>query len=1064
MDAVHLPSVRPGHGRYRMTHAQQPASPPWSVLSPEPDRGAGLGEGVRVLVVSDGTPAPDGGGMPDAHTERVAGLCRQLAGRAEIGYASAARLRARSLAADLRAMVTADGGWDIVAMPWSSPERDAERLKVRRAFEEVARNPDMPLFVAAAGHDGPGRLRFPASCPSVLAVGVGSDDGGPAAYCGTDGLGRKPQLLVPDARYATRCAAGPAPMRGTSAAVGIVAGLAAGLAKRLGSDGRRVPSPLLRAALLASAGPDGMLVGTPLLRQPGTGAAEPFCFELPGAAARLRLRLRAGADTVRIAAVAAGADEVVSGDTTPLWLPRAAGLSVTWAADGTIRRTNGAGWLVLDVAPGAGRDTVITLECPDPVTAYVAVGGAEAVDRIDPRLEKTGEPGVTAPAGRAGSGRPVVLGLSASHDASACLLRDGSPQVAVQQERVTRRKHDGVGHLSSRAAADYCLTSAGLTADDVDVFAFNAQPLLPGYVGLSVPSAAQSFDLFDPFDARTVYVSHHLAHAFSAFWGSPFEEAVVVVCDGSGGSVLGTDDLLVDGPGLREYLARGPEDRLPRIHVFSVYHFDRDGYRLLFRECADSFNVRVGSSSIGETYAAVSQYVFGDWQEGSGKLMGLAPWGKARNAGPSLLEPGPNGLPRFRSDWKDAYRAPGSGGPMDHADLAARIQADLEEALVARMRYAMSLVPGCRDLAYAGGVALNSVANDRIARDSGADRFFVFPAASDAGVSLGAAAAAHYRLTGSTRRRQAPYDDYLGHPYTQDDHDAAIGLVSDRVVTEPLELEAVADRIAAGDVVGWFQGGSEFGPRALGHRSVLADARSRDTWDFINAHIKFREDFRPLAPIVPEEVAAEYFDLDEPSPHMLRVVPVREKYREQLAAITHVDGTARVQTVSRDMNPRIHELLHLVGARTGFPVLVNTSLNRRGEPMIETPGQALDMLLGTRLSALVLGDRVVRRAPENEAPLTLRSRLVLAPGVRLRWEQDCAGSRLWITGGAEPAGLELPRWAFDTLSRAEPDRALGDYLPDCLVSARVGTDTALAFLTALRARCLLVVTREAVHD
>lgn len=272
MDAVHLPSVRPGHGRYRMTHAQQPASPPWSVLSPEPDRGAGLGEGVRVLVVSDGTPAPDGGGMPDAHTERVAGLCRQLAGRAEIGYASAARLRARSLAADLRAMVTADGGWDIVAMPWSSPERDAERLKVRRAFEEVARNPDMPLFVAAAGHDGPGRLRFPASCPSVLAVGVGSDDGGPAAYCGTDGLGRKPQLLVPDARYATRCAAGPAPMRGTSAAVGIVAGLAAGLAKRLGSDGRRVPSPLLRAALLASAGPDGMLVGTPLLRQPGTGA------------------------------------------------------------------------------------------------------------------------------------------------------------------------------------------------------------------------------------------------------------------------------------------------------------------------------------------------------------------------------------------------------------------------------------------------------------------------------------------------------------------------------------------------------------------------------------------------------------------------------------------------------------------------------------------------------------------------------------------------------------------------------------------------------------------------
>ncbi|MFV2117231.1 carbamoyltransferase C-terminal domain-containing protein [Streptomyces sp. Act-28] len=1044
-----------------MTDAQHPATPPWTVLTPEPDRGAKLGRGVRVLVVSDGTPAPGNDAATDPHTERVAELCRQLAGRAEIGYASAARLKARTLAADLRAMVTADGGWDIVAMPWSSPESDAERLGVRRAFEEVAQDPAMPLFVAAAGHDGPGRLRFPASCPSVLAVGIGSDNGGPAAYCGTDGMGRKPQLLVPDTLYATRSSVGPDPMRGTSAAVGIVAGLAAGLAERLGHDGRRVPSALLRAALLASAGPGGALVNTPLLRQPEVDAPGPSCFELPRAAARLRLRFRAGQTAARIAVVAAGTDEIVSGNTTPLWLPRAAELSVSVAgAAGTTQRVTDAGWLVLDVPPGAVSETVITVECPEPATAFVSIGGADAVEQIDHPLD---EADGTTPSARTGTGRPVVLGLSASHDASACLLRGGNPQVAVQQERVTRRKHDGTGHLASRAAADYCLTSAGLRADDVDVFAFNAQPLLPGYVGLSVPSAAQTFDLFDPFDERAVYVSHHLAHAFSAFWGSPFEEAVVVVCDGSGGSVLGSDDLLVDGPGLREYLARKTEDRLPRIHVFSVYHFDRDGYRLLFRECADSFNVRVGSSSIGETYAAVSQYVFGDWQEGSGKLMGLAPWGKPGNVGPSLLEPGPDGLPRFRSDWKDVYRSPGTGGPLDHADLAARIQADLEEALVARMRYAMSLVPGCGNLAYAGGVALNSVANDRVARESGADHLFVLPAASDAGVSLGAAAAAHYRLTGSTRRGSGPFSDYLGHPYTHDDHDAAIRLVSDRVVVEPLSPDAVADGIAAGEVIGWFQGGSEFGPRALGHRSVLADARSRDTWDFINAHIKFREDFRPLAPIVPEEVAAEYFDLDEPSPHMLRVVPVREEYREQLAAVTHVDGTARVQTVSRAANPRIHELLHLVGERTGFPVMVNTSLNRRGEPMIETPGQALDMLLGTRLSAMVLGDRLVRRAPEHEAPLSLRSRLALAPGVRLRWEQDAEGSRLRIIGGAEPAGLDLPKWAFTALSQAEAGRPLGAYLPACLDSTQTTTDTALTFLTALRARCLLVVTRETPH-
>ncbi|MEU3415469.1 carbamoyltransferase C-terminal domain-containing protein [Streptomyces sp. NPDC006658] len=1047
-----------------MTDASRPATPPWNALTPEPDRTAGLGTGVRVLVVSDGTPAP-GDAAADPHTERVAELCRQLAGRAELGYASAAHLKSRTLAADLRAMVTADGGWDIVAMPWSSPEPDAERLGVRRAFEEVARDPAMPLFIAAAGHDGPGRLRFPASCPSVLAVGVASDNGEPAAYCGTDGTGRKPQLLVPDILYATRSSAGPDPMRGTSAAVGVVAGLAAGLSGLLGRDGRRVPSASLRAALLASAGPGGVLADAPLTRQLSADGPGPSCFRLPRAATRLRLRARTVRAAVRVAVVTEGAEEAVSGDGTPLWLPRAAGLSVSVAGAGTSRRATGPGWLVLDVPPGADGEMVITVECPEPATAFVSVGGADTVEEIE---ERAGEPAQNAPAARraerTGTDRPVILGLSASHDASACLLRDGTPQVAVQQERVTRRKHDGAGHLSSRAAADYCLTSAGLRADDVDVFAFNAQPLLPGYVGLSVPSAARTFDLFDPFDERAVYVSHHLAHAFSAFWGSPFEEAVVVVCDGSGGSVLGADDLLVDGPGLREYLARTTEDRLPRVHVFSVYHFDRDGYRLLFREYADSFNVRVGSSSIGETYAAVSQYVFGDWQEGSGKLMGLAPWGKPGNAGPSFLETGPDGLPRFRSDWKDAYRAPGSGRPLDHADLAARIQADLEEALVARMRYAMSLVPGCGNLAYAGGIALNSVANDRIARESGADHLFVFPAASDAGVSLGAAAAAHFRLTGSTRRERGEFKDYLGHPYTQDDHDAAIRLVGDRVVVEPLSPEAVADRIAAGEVIGWFQGGSEFGPRALGHRSVLADARSRDTWDFINAHIKFREDFRPLAPIVPEEVAAEYFDLDEPSPHMLRVVPVREKYREQLAAVTHVDGTARVQTVSRAANPRIHELLHLVGERTGFPVLVNTSLNRRGEPMIETPGQALDMLLGTRLSAMVLGDRLVRRAPEHEAPLTLRSRIVLAPGVRLRWEQDAEDSRLRITGGAEPAGLELPRWAFTALSQADPGRPLGAYLPHCLDGTQTGTETALAFLTALRARCLLVVTRETADD
>ncbi|RAG81530.1 hypothetical protein DN069_32260 [Streptacidiphilus pinicola] len=1047
------------------------ASAPAAALSPAEALGltaaqaAGLGAGVRVLVLGAAVAnAP----VADTHSQRVGSLCSQLAGRAQIGYATAAHLGNDTFEDDLREAV-AEGGYDIVALPWSAPEQQAEQFGVRRAFEAVAGDPDGALFIAAAGHDGPGRLRFPATSPSAVAVGLGAADGTLNAWCGGDPFGDKPQLLVPDARYTAWSTDGDHPMRGTSAATGIVAGLAAALLARLRADGQ-VPSPQLRAALLAAAGPRGVLAHAPLVELLRGDNADRGIRQLtlPTEGAGLRITA-AGHRPLRLAVTAAGPRERRTGQDAPSWMPPTPDVAVTLeprptgnTATSEPRRTQGAGWTVLDLPDGEEIELAVTASMG--AAAHVAITGATAV--VVSGAEHT-EPEPTRPSAQRTSGRgPVILGISASHDASAALLDDGVPLVAIQQERLTRRKHDGVGCLDSRVTADYCLASAGLRPEEVDVFAFNAQPLLPGYVGLSVPSAAADFDLFDPFDERVVYVSHHLAHAFSAFWGSPFDEAVVAVCDGSGGSVLGTDDLLISGPELKEYLDRGLEGRLPMVHVFSAYHFDRSGYRLLFRETADSFNVRVGSSSIGETYAAVSQYVFGDWQEGSGKLMGLAPYGKADNIGASFLEPGEHGLPVFTSAWKDRFRdRRAARDPMACADLAARVQADLERAVSERMSYAMSLVPQCRDLAYAGGVALNSVANDRIARESGAERFFVLPASSDSGVSLGAAAAAHYRLTGTTRRPLGEFSDYLGHPYTQADHEAALALVGDRVQVSDLDLASVADGIAAGDVIGWFQGGSEFGPRALGHRSVFADARLRSTWDFINSQIKFREDFRPLAPIVPEEVAAEYFEIDQPSPHMLRVVPVREAYREKLAAVTHVDGTARIQTVSQASNPQVHRLLHLVGERTGIPIMVNTSLNRRGEPMIETPGQALDMLLATHLGALVLGSRVVRRLDGGSPMLTLDTCVALGPGVSLTSEQDENGVARRIRGGAEGRqGLLLPQWCFAALSGSGPGRRLGDYLPDCLEGVVVDVDDALAFLTALQARCLIVRTREAVRD
>ncbi|MEU6373902.1 S8/S53 family peptidase, partial [Streptomyces sp. NPDC046909] len=337
---------------------------------------------VRLLVVSDGSVPPAAGSETDTHTERVARLAARLAPDAEIGYASAGDLKARTLAADLRRMAD---GWDILAMPWSSPEPDAERLGVRRAFEEAARGPGMPLLVAAAGHDGPGRLRFPASCTSVLAVGVTGPDGTPTSYCGTDLVGRKPQLLVPDGAYPTESASGGfEPMRGTSAAVGVVAGWAARVLGRLreaagvppsalprGAEGgaapgvargeeEPVPSGLLRAVLLAAAGPGGVLEGGPedleTLAAQGAGVR---VFALSGGA--LRLRVGEGERT-RVAVVAESPEEVVSGAGRPLWLPPAAEVSVT----GT-ERVSGTGWLVTEARGEA------TVECSG--AAQVAVGG-----------------------------------------------------------------------------------------------------------------------------------------------------------------------------------------------------------------------------------------------------------------------------------------------------------------------------------------------------------------------------------------------------------------------------------------------------------------------------------------------------------------------------------------------------------------------------------------------------------------------------------------------------------------------------------------------------------------
>lgn len=618
----------------------------------------------------------------------------------------------------------------------------------------------------------------------------------------------------------------------------------------------------------------------------------------------------------------------------------------------------------------------------------------------------------------------IIVGISCSHDASACLLVEGKLVLAVQLERLTRVKHDGRPFLSSRQAVDYCLDAAGLTPDDVDLFAFNSQNLLPGQVGLGFPLADGGFDLFDPLGERSVFVTHHLAHAFAAYFCAPFGDATVMVIDGSGGSVVGDDDLILDGPGLAAYIDRPVPVPRPGYHAESVYHFTDSGYRLCRRHVARSFHPMCGSSSLGETYAAVSQYVFGDWMEG-GKLMGLAPYGQAEAFGPSLLERAADGLPHFTSGWKAAQTdAVRRQEPMAHRHLAARVQRDLETGLVARARHAIGLTGAAR-LAYAGGVALNSVANQRIVELPEVERFYVMPASHDAGICIGAAAAALYFATGRCKGQPVGHD-FLGRGYRPDEVASAIAAHQGALAVETMSIQAVARRLRDGEVVGWFEGGAEFGPRALGHRSILAAPFERETWRHLNAAIKYREEFRPYAPLVLAEAAETYFDMgpDPESPYMLRVVRVKDEWRPRLGAVTHADGSARVQTVDHRRTPRLHALLTAFAALTGVPVLVNTSMNVRGQPMVETPSQAVEMLLSTGMDCLVMEDRLLTRygCPADRIG---DHAVILAPGCALHAEGRGDGIVCTVTSQAQGnRPVEVPGPLFLCLADAAAGRTV----------------------------------------
>ena len=599
-----------------------------------------------------------------------------------------------------------------------------------------------------------------------------------------------------------------------------------------------------------------------------------------------------------------------------------------------------------------------------------------------------------------------ILGISAFyHDSAAALVRDGEIVAAAQEERFSRKKHDA--RFPSHAV-DYCLAQEGVHFDQIDYVVFYDKPflkferLLQTYIAFA-PRGLRSFQMAVPlwlreklfqksllrdelkkcagdrfdWDRRLLFTEHHLSHAASAFFPSPFEEAAVLTMDGVGEWATTS-------------LARGKGNHL---EITKEIHFPH---------------------SLGLLYSAFTYYTGFKVNSGEYKLMGLAPYGEpkyARLIFDNLLDVKPDGSFRLNLDYFDyctglrmtnprfddlfggSARKPDELLTQRHMDLAASVQVALEEVIL-RMTRSLADETGAENLCLAGGVALNCVANGKVLRDRRFKNIWVQPAAGDAGGALGAALAAYYLYNGQQRTLSRADDmrgSYLGPSFSQPELEKRLTDAGAKftVLDDAALLTASVDALVEEKAVGWFQGRMEFGPRALGARSILGDPRSPRMQSMLNLKVKYRESFRPFAPSVLREDVNEWFELDADSPYMLLVADVVEGRRKlmtkeqqrlfgieklnvarsDIPAVTHVDYSARVQTVHKETNPRYHALLTAFKERTGCPVLVNTSFNVRGEPIACTPEDAFGCFMGTEMEVLVAGNCLLRK---EEQPPELR--------------------------------------------------------------------------------------------
>jgi carbamoyltransferase len=548
-----------------------------------------------------------------------------------------------------------------------------------------------------------------------------------------------------------------------------------------------------------------------------------------------------------------------------------------------------------------------------------------------------------------------VLGISNSHNGAVCLLHGDRIVAAIQEERLSRRKRHVTHGAYPSLALNYCLSHAGIKPRDLSLIVNCAV----GRVTLPAEDVTLN-PLLQPAknNIPVLTVPHHLAHAVSAFATSGFADSAVLVVDGVGSprEDLGDDEAAV----IKQEVPEGAE-------TISLYaadgsrvvplekHMVEKGRWLLYE-----FFRMPRFRSLGAIFSSASWQIFGNFHE-AGKVMGLAPYGRPVFPTSDFFEL-VDGSFRFsdavpeRFDFAERWPK----RQEEYQDLSASVQEALEDALLYLTAHLRNLCPSA-NLCYAGGVALNSVANERILRERGFQDVYVMPAAEDSGVAIGAAYYGLWQLTGKNTRRPLVHDA-VGRPYSSAEVSRAIAKASWIEVEEPGDvISRTVDLLCDGKIVGWFQGRSELGPRALGQRSILCDPRAPDAKALLNGRVKHREAFRPFAPVVPLPLAKDWFELDgfrADSPFMLRVIRFRDDKKDQVPAVVHVDGTGRLQTVTPEANGRFYELVQRFHERTGVPIILNTSFNVMGEPIVETPEDALWCFLCTGIDACVLEDKV----------------------------------------------------------------------------------------------------------